>query len=369
MFEKTMACVQSGIDVGYPGAAVAIGRRYTVYRREFLGRRQIEPTELPMTESTLFDLASLSKLVSTTMVALKLLEDGAFCLPDPIGMYLDYTGNFRGVQMRHLMTHTSGISPHLPLYTLCEKAADGTNDSSTCTKDPIRTILDSKPVCEVGEEVYYSCMGYILLQRILENITGEKLDKLAQRLVFDPLGMKDTCYNPAPDRAFAATEMSPHWHEWTTGHVHDENAHWLGGVSGNAGVFSTLDDMISFAGMLSSHGRNREGLPYLTIRVFFKATRNYTPTLDESRGLGFQLMGDKWSPMGDLMSAGSYGHTGFTGTSLYVDSQSGLWGIFLQNSVHYGRNNRDASYPIRRKFYNLMTVEFDRLVAEGEIVL
>ena len=115
MFEKTLACIAGGIDVGYPCAAVAVGRGYDVYLREFLGRRQIEPTELPLTENTLFDLASLSKLVSTTMVALQFLEDGKLCLRDTIGMYLPSSGNFRGVQIRHLMTHTSGISPHLPL--------------------------------------------------------------------------------------------------------------------------------------------------------------------------------------------------------------------------------------------------------------
>ena len=360
MFEKTLACIAGGIDVGYPCAAVAVGRGYDVYLREFLGRRQIEPTELPLTENTLFDLASLSKLVSTTMVALKFLEDGKLCLRDTIGMYLPSSGNFRGVQIRHLMTHTAGISPHLPLYTLCPKE-DGT------AADPIETILNSEPVCKIGEEVYYSCMGYITLQRILENIAGEGLDTLAKRLVFDPLGMKHTGYKPAQDNDFAATEFSPHWHEWTTGHVHDENAHYLGGVSGNAGVFSTLDDMIAFAGMCAERGKTKNGDLFLTRRVFDLAVHNFTPTLDESRGLGFQLMGTQWSPMGDLMSQGSYGHTGFTGTSLYVDSETGLWGILLTNSVHYGRNNRDASYPIRRKFYNLMTTEFERHLAAGDI--
>ncbi len=365
MFEKTIDCVRAGIDVGYPCAAVAIGRGHEVYRREFFGRRQLQPTELPITEGTLFDLASLSKVVSTTMVALRLLEEGAFCLRDPIGAYLDTTGNFGGVQIRHLMNHTSGLSPHLPLYTLCDSSTENLSDSTK--KDHIHVILDSKPVCGVGEGVYYSCMGYILLQRILENIAGDSLDNLAKRLVFDPLGMYDTCYNPPPDKDFAATEMSPHWHRWTTGFVHDENAHWLGGVSGNAGVFSTLDDMITFAGMCSTHGQTRDGKLFLTRRVFDRAIRNDTPDLDESRGLGFQLMGNQWSPMGDLMAKGSYGHTGFTGTSLYVDAETGLWGIFLNNSVHYGRSNRDASYPIRRKFYNLMTVEYERHLAECQI--
>lgn len=359
MFDKTLSCVADGVGIGYPCAAVAIGRGNTVYRREFLGNRQIEPTVLPITEHTLFDLASLSKLVSTTMVALRFLEDGKFCLRDNIGMYLPDPGNFSGVQIRHLMTHTSGISPHLPLYTLCPRE-DGT------ALDPIDVILHSKPVCQIGEDVYYSCMGYITLQRILENIAGEKLDVLAKRLVFDPLEMHDTGYNPTSEDV-AAGEMSPHWHKWTTGFVHDENAHYLGGVSGNAGIFTTLDDMITFAGMLSNHGVAKNGELFLTRRVFDLAIHNFTPTLDESRGLGFQLMGTQWSPMGDLMSQGSYGHTGFTGTSLYVDSETGLWGIFLTNSVHYGRDNRDAYYPIRKRFYNLMTTEYERHLAAGEI--
>lgn len=360
MFEKTMSCVAEGIGTGYPCAAVAIGRGNAVYRREFFGNRQIEPEVLPLTEHTLFDLASLSKLVSTTMVALRFLEDGKLCLRDGIELYLPDVGNFRGVQIRHLMTHTAGLPPYLPLYTLCPQA-DGT------VLDPIDVLLQATPVCNIGENVHYSCMGYILLQRILENISGEKLDVLAKRLVFEPLGMHDTGYNPT-SADVAAGEMSPHWHRWTTGFVHDENAHYLGGVSGNAGVFATLDDMISFAEMLSNRGVTKDGKLFLTERVFRLAIRNFTPTMNESRGLGFQLMGEQGSPMGDLMSQGSYGHTGFTGTSLYVDRETGLWGIFLTNSVHYGRDNRSASYPIRRRFYNLMTVEYERHLAEGEIL-
>lgn len=359
MFEKTLSCVAEGIGTGYPCAAVAIGCGNTVYRRDFLGNRQVEPQVLPITEHTLFDLASLSKLVSTTMVALRLLEDGKLCLRDSIDRYLPDVGNYGGVQIFHLMTHTSGLPPHLPLYTLCPQK-DG------IASEPIDVILHSAPVCSIGENVHYSCMGYILLQRILENIAGEKLDVLAKRLVFDPLGMQSTGYNPT-SADVAAGEMSPHWHRWTTGFVHDENAHYLGGVSGNAGVFATLDDMISFAAMLSNHGVTKEGKLFLTERVFRLAIRDFTPAMDESRGLGFQLMGDRMSPMGDLMSRGSYGHTGFTGTGLYVDSETGLWGIFLTNSVHYGRNNRSAFYPIRRRFYNLMTVEYERHLATGEI--
>lgn len=357
MFEKTLSCVADGIGTGYPCAAVAIGCGNAVYRRDFLGHRQVEPELLPITEHTQFDLASLSKLVSTTMVALRFLEDGRLSLRDGISLYLPDTGNFRDVQIFHLMTHTSGIAPHLPLYTLCPQK-DGT------ALDPVDVILHSAPICKVGENVHYSCMGYILLQRILESISGEKLDVLARRLVFEPLGMQNTEYNPT-SADVAAGEMSPHWHRWTTGFVHDENARYLGGVSGNAGVFATLDDMIAFAKMLSNHGVTEDGRLFLTERVFRLAIRNFTPAMNESRGLGFQLMGDQMSPMGDLMSPGSYGHTGFTGTSLYVDSKTGLWGILLTNSVHYGRNNRSAYYPLRRRFYNLMTAEYERHSLQG----
>ena len=359
MFEKTLALIRSGIGTGYPCAAFAIGRGYDVYLREFCGKRQLQPCELDLTEDTLFDLASLSKLVSTTMIALKFLEEGKLALRDPLGMYIGNTGNFADCDILHLMTHTSGLTPHLPLYRMTHENGGVTG-----------TILSSAPLSKPGEEVHYSCMGYMILKEILEKISGDSLDVLAKKYVFDPLGMKTACYNPAlsqPSLPTAATEYRADTGEWSTGHVHDENAWYLGGVSGNAGVFASLDDMIAFAGMCSTRGLTADGNLYLTHRVFDLAVQNRTPDASESRGLGFQLMGKQYSPMGDLMAPGSYGHTGFTGTSLYVDSETGLWGILLTNSVHYGRNNRAASYPLRRRFYNLMTTEYEQLKAQGDI--
>lgn len=359
MFEKTLELVKSGIGTAFPCAAIAVGHGHDVYLREFLGKRQIQPCELDITENTLFDLASLSKLVSTTMIALKFLEEGKLALRDSIGMYIGNTGNFKDCEILHLLTHTSGLTPHLPLYRITHKNGD-----------IVRTILSSVPLSKPGAEVHYSCMGYMVLKEILEIIGGEPLDALAKKYVFSPLGMNTACYNPGishPDLPTAATEFRSDIGEWSTGHVHDENAYCLGGVSGNAGVFAALDDMISFAGMCSERGLTKAGDVYLTRRVFDLAVLNRTPDCAESRGLGFQLMGKQYSPMGDLMSPGSYGHTGFTGTSLYVDAESGLWGILLTNSVHYGRNNRASSYPLRRRFYNLMTAEYERMKQNGEI--
>lgn len=176
--------------------------------------------------------------------------------------------------------------------------------------------------------------------------------------------MKNACYNPVKDSVpIAATELYSHNGEWATGHVHDENAFFLGGVSGNAGVFATLDDMIYFAGMCSSKGVSPNGEIYLSKELFDIALKNYTPDKTESRGLGFQLKGSQCFPGGELLSSGSYGHTGFTGTSLYVDYETGLWGVLLTNAVHYGRDNRSNYFAVRRSFYDMMITEYK----EGKI--
>ena len=349
MFDESLKLIQNGIGEAFPGAAVAIGVGHHVFVRQFFGRRQTRPTVLPVTEDTLFDLASLSKLVATSMVALKFIENGKLKLNDNIGLFIDNTGNYADCEILHLLTHTSGMPAGLPLFEMSHK-----------DKNVLNTILDSEKQYKAGKEVCYSCMGYIVLQHILEKVGGETLDKLSQNYVFSLLEMNNTCYNPVSihKTPIAATELYPHSGEWATGHVHDENAYFLGGVSGNAGVFSTLDDMINFAIMCSEKGIAKNGEEYLPRKLFDLAIKNYTPAKAESRGLGFQLKGDQSSPMGKLMSKGSYGHTGFTGTSFYTDFETGLWGILLTNAVHYGRDNRNEYFTLRRKFYDTIIAEY-----------
>lgn len=356
MFEETLQLIRSGVGTAFPCAAVAVGVGHEVFVRRFFGCRQVEPSALELIQDTLFDLASLSKLVATTMVALKFIENGRFSLNDNISRFLDYTGNFGDCEIRHLMTHTSGLAAGIPLFSMSHK--DG---------DVIRTILDSDRCHQTGKEVRYSCMGYIVLQNILEKVGEKTLNVLAQKHVFEPLGMKTACYNPDSTKPVAATELYPHTGEWATGHVHDENAYFLGGVAGNAGVFATLDDMIAFAGMCSEKGVSKSGNIYLSRELFDLAVKNYTPDKQESRGLGFQLKGAQDFPGGKLLSTGSYGHTGFTGTSLYVDRETGLWGVLLTNAVHYGRENRGNCFLLRRSFYNTMVTEYKNLKEEGKI--
>ena len=347
MFEETLKLISSGVGTAYPCVAVAIGRGHELLAREFLGQRQVKPEILDLTQDTLFDLASLSKLVATTMLTLKFIENNKLSLNDKVSDFFDYAGNFRDCEIRHLLTHTSGMPAGIPLFSMPHKNGD-----------IIRTVLDSDRCYETGEEVIYSCMGYIILQSILEKISNESLDVLAQRYVFEPLEMKNTCYNPDAAKPIAATERYSHNGEWAMGHVHDENAYFLGGVAGNAGVFSTLDDMISFAGMCSAKGLTKNGKAFISKDLFELAIKNHTPDKAESRGLGFQLKGTQSFPGGELLSLGSFGHTGFTGTSLYTDSETGLWGVILTNAVHNGRENRDAYFSLRRKFYDTMITEY-----------
>ena len=355
MFEETLNLIESAVGSAFPCAAVAVGVGHKVFVRQFFGQRQVHPTALEITQDTLFDLASLSKLVATSMIALKFIENGKMSLTDNIGVFLAYTGNYGDCEIRHLMTHSSGLPAGLPLFTMFHKNGD-----------VLHTVLSADRCCKTGDDVRYSCMGYIVLQRILENIGGESLDTLAQKYVFAPLGMKRACYNPDIKSApIAATELYSHTGEWATGHVHDENAFFLGGVAGNAGVFATLDDMISFAGFCSEKGVADNGERYISKELFDLAVTNHTLDKSESRGLGFQIKGRQDFPGGRLLSEGSYGHTGFTGTSFFADSETGLWGILLTNAVHYGRENRSDYFAIRRKFYDMMLTEYKILPEEG----
>ena len=342
-FSRSVQILAHGLDTGaYPCIAYAIGCGDAVLESGYMGNRQVNPSPLPLLRDTLFDLASLSKLVSTTMVALRMLERGEIELSDPLFRYFaipeDAPAGRGDVTIEHLMHHDSGLTPHIPLWTQTDDPADAVN-----------IILRSKPWCAPGEQVHYSCMGYILLQRILEQVGGASLDMLAQREVFEPLGMKNTCYNPTTANV-VTTEFSALHGEYLCGRVHDENASFLGGVSGNAGVFSTLDDMILFARMIASGGKCDAGL-YLNPRTFEKAIYNATPGKNEHRGLGFQLTPTFSRLTGALFSEGSYGHTGFTGTALYVDRESRLWGMILTNAVHFGRDKTDL-FRTRRLFFN-----------------
>ncbi len=320
----------------YPCYAAAVGRGKDIFFRSFGGERACFPTSLMLTEYTLFDMASLSKLMGTTMAALRLIEQGKLKFTDKIGDFFGECHGKENITIHQLMTHTSGITSFFHMWKMDISPSDAAD-----------VIMSWPLAAPTGTKVIYSCMGYILLGKILEKVCNTMLDKIVRQEVLLPLNLKDTCYCPDKSKICVTTEKIPDSEEYICGYVHDENAHFLGGISGNAGLFSTLDDVIKFSQMLSLHGKD-----YLSSKMFEYAVSDHTKAFsDLSRGLGFQLYREGAFAGGSKMSAGSFGHNGFTGTSVYVDKYTDCYCILLSNRVHFGRQT-DKFFEYRSAFYD-----------------
>ena len=342
MQKLLVSMLEDGVKNGcFPGAVAAVGCGDELLAVGCAGTLCVDGPAVTL--DTRYDMASLSKVLGPTMIALKMVENGQLALYDTIGDFLpDAPEDKKNITIFQLMTHTAGFNPAFWLEELCE------------TPDDVLKVLMEKPLDYApGGGPAYSCMGYITLAKLLEKITGKRLDQLAEDMVFGPLGMTMTGYCPTGDN-IAATEVSPVTGKAWVGIVHDENARFQNGISGNAGVFSNIHDLIKFCQMLAGNGKD-----YLTSAMLEKAIRNYTPGKDVHRGLGFHLAGTEYNYLGDLMPDCSFGHTGFTGTSLGVDPTTGYYVILLTNRVHPTRDNMKQA-PFRRRFHNAMYAQFCR---------
>ena len=345
-FEQVHQLIRQGLEQGaYPSAAVAVGIGPTLYLKKVYGACD---------ENTIFDMASVSKILSATMVAFRFLEEGQLRLYDTVGDFFPGApADKKDITILMLLTHTSGIAAHFYL-------SDFTSDPAEAARVILEQPLDHAP----GTAPMYSCMGYILLGRILEQIGGEALDALAQKYVFDPLGMTHTGYRPQGD--IAPTEMDPATGKLLQGVVHDENARFLGGISANAGVFSDLNDMITFTRMLGCGGQLEDGTCYLSPAMMRAALINRTPdSRGEYRGLGFNLAGSPRNFLGDLVGPRTFGHTGFAGTSIAVDPDTGLWVVLLTNRVCPTRANTKL-VRMRSLIHNAAAAEASRLICAGK---
>jgi len=343
-FEQVHQLVQSALDQGaFPAAALAVGMGETIFQKRAYGS---------CTESTIFDMASVTKIISPTMIAFRFIEEGLLRLYDCVGDFFpEAPEDKKSITIFQLMTHTGGIPAHFLL-------SDFTSDP----EDAVKVILNHPLAQAPGGDPIYSCMGYILLGKILEQIGGMPLDQLARKFVFEPLGMAHTGYHPSGD--IAPTERDPETGKLLQGVVHDENARFLNGISANAGVFSNLNDMIRFTQMLALGGKLPGESPYLSPAMLDAAIRNHTPySKGEFRGLGFNLAGSPRNFLGDLMSPQTFGHTGFTGTSIAVDPKTGLWVVLLTNRVCPTRENTTL-VRLRSLVHNAAAAEASRLAAE-----
>jgi CubicO group peptidase (beta-lactamase class C family) len=288
----------------------------------------------PMRADTLFDLASLTKVAGTVTAVLALAGRGGIGLDDPAGRYLPSFSALRAVTIRQLLSHTSGLPDTRKFYQWC-----ATGDE--LLRDLAGTALEAAP----GTRVAYSDLGFMALGQVVAVVAGEPLDAAVGHLVTGPLGMRRTGYNPsAAHDDFAATEPRPDGTAWT-GVVHDENARLMGGVAGHAGLFAPAADLARFAAWWVS-GDDRVA-PAALRR---EAERCQTAPLDGCRGLGWVRQGDRFDILRGTWPPGSVSHTGFTGTSLALDSASGSWVVLLTNSVQFGRAP-ERMRALRREFH------------------
>lgn len=330
-----------------PGAVVQVAHEGEILLEEAIGFRAVYPEKEPMEKNTVFDLASLTKVVATLPAILKLLDDGDVHLDDEVHYFLPAfkQKGKENITVKHLLTHTSGLTSHQPFY-----------EKKLSAEKVLNEIFTDENEVPVGSKVVYSDLGFITLYKIVEEVTEIEFSKFVSEEFFMSLEMTETMFNPDfPESRYAATEFSEDIGDYKRGIVHDENTHAMGGISGHAGLFSTVEDLSKFAGMIENGG-SYKGKQLLSERALEIARRNYTPWDSEHRGLGWHLKSPKFSPCGDYFSELSYGHTGFTGTSIWFDPEINLRVILLTNRVHFGR--KPHIIRLRPRLHNIIRSYF-----------
>ncbi len=305
-----------------PGAVLIVGHNGQVVYRKAYGSRAIEPRREAMTVDTVFDCASLTKVVATTTAIMQLWEQGKFRMNDPVAKYLpEFAQNGKqDITIRELLVHYSGLGPDLDLT----KAWEG-------KKTAYRMAFEAAPERAPGAAFVYSDINFVVLGALVERLSGESLDEYAARHIFAPLGMKETRFVPPHswEARIAPTEEDEN-HRLLRGVVHDPTARRMGGVAGHAGLFSTADDMAIFAQALLDGGRG-----VLTPATIAKMTSPQQPVNGTAvRGFGWDIDSSFSTNRGELLPVGGYGHTGFTGTSLWIDPATKTYIVLLTNAVH-----------------------------------
>lgn len=309
-----------------PGAVLLIGHNGQIVYRKAYGQRSVIPSPEPMTVDTIFDCASLTKVVATTSALMRLFEQGRLRLNDRVTEYLpDFQGGKSDITVRNLMTHFSGLRPDLDLEPAWGGYETGVH----------RALID-KPAGPPGAHFAYSDINFILLGEIVHRLSGQTLPDYAGKNIFLPLGMHDTMFQP-PDALrprIAPTEVLKTDHLVLRGVVHDPTARYMGGVAGHAGLFSTAGDLARFCQMMLNNGlwEGTRIFSPLTVEKF--TTPQSPPDQPILRGLGWDVDSPFSGERGELFPVGSYGHTGFTGTSLWLDPKSNTYVILLTNAVH-----------------------------------
>jgi uncharacterized protein YbbC (DUF1343 family)/CubicO group peptidase (beta-lactamase class C family) len=325
-----------------PGAVVLVGRKDRLIWQKTYGSRTVEPTREAMTTDTIFDVASLTKVVATATSIMILVERGKLRLNDPVSLYIpELKGEGReNITIEQLLIHRSGYAPD---FDLRERWTGYDEAIKRLIKEPLRN--------PPGTRFTYSDIGYIALGEVVKRVSGTPLDQFAKQNIFTPLRMRDTGFRPAAAlRGRIAptekrrgqlsylgdtpTDLGSEGDIWLRGQVHDPTSYRMNGVAGHAGLFSTAQDLATFSRMILNGGQI-DGVRVLSPLSVAEMTRpRLISNTGNTRGLGWDINSSYSTNRGELFPLGSFGHTGFTGTSIWIDPSSQMFLVFLSNRVH-----------------------------------
>jgi len=343
----------------YPGAVLLTAKEENIVFFDTVGNRTLRPQSLPMEKETIFDLASLTKPLATTLAAMKLEEDNLLDLDQSISSLIEPFPWKDKVDItpRLLLNHSSGLADWKPYYLELIQLPINKR------KPVVRRLIMKESLYEKPHTVsLYSDLGFIVLEWIIEIMTGNNLSSFLETAFYQPLGLKtlhlDTVSRgPMNEKGlYAATEDCPWRKEIMQGHVHDENAYALGGYSGHAGLFGTAHDIFTLTTVLVNiyHGYNSGLLKSKTVRTFL-SRQEIVP--GSTWALGWDTPSKNNSTSGNYFSSISIGHTGFTGTSIWIDLEKNITVIFLTNRIHPSRSNEKIK-EFRPELHNLIMRDF-----------
>ncbi len=295
-------------------------------------------------ETTLFDMASVTKIIVTTTLTFIAKDKGLLSFDTPVSAFFPVPEDKKEMTVKNLLTHTMGIG---------HKWLMGENNNDNIAKY-ILSIPSDKPI---GTDVMYSCPGYILLGKIVEKVFGKMFDEAFYELVKKPLELNDTSFLPDKEKNLVNSNVK----DEKKGIVNDMNCRFLGGVAGNAGLFSDITDVTKYVKMLLDYGA-----PIIKRETFCEAIKNYTKEMSASRGLGFLYVDERYNQTGKLFPTGSIGHCGHTGQSVFVDIKSGLYVIILSDATistvkKYGYEDYSTVMKMREDIHNAIKADIDLL--------
>ncbi len=331
-FSEVEKVINNAIDdKTFPGAVVLVWKDDNIIFQKPFGHFSYDQNSDKVTLNTIYDLASLTKVLATTTAAMVCVDKKLFKLDDKVSKYIPtFASNGKdNVTIKNLILHNSGLPAWKRYY-----------DKEFSKEEILNDIYNSEIKFVPGNKILYSDLGMIVLGKVIEKVSNKSLDEFCKEEIFIPLKMNNTSFNP-PDSVkdrIAPTELDNYWRmKLIKGEVHDENASLLNGVAGHAGLFSTADDIAKLLEMLMKQGKlnGNQLIQKETVKLFTSVKNS-----ESERLLGWDLKSETGSSAGDKFSKNSFGHTGFTGTSIWIDPVRNLFVVFLTNRVYPSRDNK-----------------------------